>query len=232
MLRHALELRRPGRYVGQFALLLYAVMTKRRLHLWEGNTRIDLVKTYAPVYDDGSLEDVLGDIVACVRKGDAAGFVHQYPVSEVHPLDQVNHFLALFREDAPGSASLSRAAASAFAETGPGSAAAEASGELSETGAGFSAAEPAAELSALPVDLFYKRLGCITVGTVCDGDCAIDALCTVGGHADRPEVRQALRERLAGALVDRVAEKSLQHAFIACAEFLPQDGGEAEGASA
>ena len=69
-------------------------MESLRPYAWEGETRIDLVASYATAFTDRCNKQPHIEVVACCLVGQDAGVPQYVPVSETHPLSQCKHYLA------------------------------------------------------------------------------------------------------------------------------------------
>ena len=73
---------------------------------------------------------------------------------------------------------------------------------------------------AAPLEGFYSRLGIALLGTVTDGDCAIDTMCIMLGLPQTQEQRNALRDELFMYIVTRAHDRRLHDILVACCENL------------
>ena len=96
LLQLARDIRRPRAYIGYNALICFAPDRGCRPFVWEGESRTDLIATYAPWAAGRCTKECLVDAVACCMVPAVAGCGHakMVAVSETHPLNRCNHFIA------------------------------------------------------------------------------------------------------------------------------------------
>ena len=89
----AREIRRERAYVGYSAFVVFALMTKTRVFIWEGENRIDLMATFAPWAAEFCDRDAIGDAIVCTYASAKNGESVCHHVSEEHPLNAINHYI-------------------------------------------------------------------------------------------------------------------------------------------
>ena len=94
LLALAREIRRPRLYVGYSFFVLLGLTYSCRPILWEGDSSIDVVETFAPwaLEACGTACAIHG--VVCCLEATSGGQVILVPVSEDHPLHEARHFIA------------------------------------------------------------------------------------------------------------------------------------------
>ena len=100
LLRLAREIRTPCAYVGYAAFVILALRYGVRPFMWEGDTRVDIVNTYAPWQEERCNVLCAVDGVCCCLGPAVAGAATLFPVSKEHPLNECQHFLAAARIEA------------------------------------------------------------------------------------------------------------------------------------
>ena len=90
MVAFARELTRNNSYVGHFAFLACGVLKRKRLYVWEGANRVDLVRVYAPwaAFACPCTNTAVADAIACRSSGGVC-----LQVSESNPLTRMNHWI-------------------------------------------------------------------------------------------------------------------------------------------
>ena len=91
LLKLAREVRRPCAFIGYSAFLCFALHYRYRVFMWEGESRVDIIKTFAPWADSLELHDTDVDGVCCCFDPDVQEYVR---VSEDYPVSKVSHFVA------------------------------------------------------------------------------------------------------------------------------------------
>ena len=100
LLSLARQIRRPRQYLGYSFFILFALAKKCRPFLWEGDSRIDMIETYAPWMEQECVQECCVDGVCCCYEILANGQAKMVPVSEKHPLHTTRHFVAAKQMDA------------------------------------------------------------------------------------------------------------------------------------
>ena len=100
LLSLARQIRRPRQYLGYSFFILFALAKKCRPFLWEGDSRIDMIETYAPWMEQECVQECCVDGVCCCYENLANGQAKMVPVSEKHPLHTTRHFVAAKQMDA------------------------------------------------------------------------------------------------------------------------------------
>ena len=183
-------------YVGYSFFVLLALCKKCRPLMWEGASRVDIVKTFAPWALAQRLDVcVLEGVCCCLApSSDTAELL---PVSSEHPLHECRHFIGGIHTGGSAAVAGSSDGGSAAVAGSPdgGSAAVAGSSEAALAGSVPSAMLSSDERS---ITQFYDELGVTLVGTVMDGDCGLDLSCMMLGLPQTFENRQALREEPSG----------------------------------
>ena len=94
LLALAREIRQPGKYVGYSAFILMGLMHKCQPCMWEGETRINLIETFAPWATDHCTKAIIVTAIACKLIAKPGGSVECRPISTTDPLDRTSHFVA------------------------------------------------------------------------------------------------------------------------------------------
>jgi hypothetical protein len=94
LLALARRIRKPGAYVGYSAFILMGLLHKCQPCVWEGNTAIDLLATFAPWAKEHCTTEVPVTAVSCALVAKSGGAVECVPISEQHPLHETCHFVA------------------------------------------------------------------------------------------------------------------------------------------
>ena len=70
---------------------------------------------------------------------------------------------------------------------------------------------------------FYNRLGAAVLGTVMDGDCAIDTMCMMLRRPQTHDARTDIRRELHVHLMERIREPWMQDIMLACQEISAEE---------
>ncbi len=98
LLQLARDIRRPRTYVGHSAFICFALCRGCRPFIWEGASRVDIVKAYVPWASGRCKHECIVDGVCCCFEHVAGSAVAEMkPVSETHPLSRCTHFVAAVR---------------------------------------------------------------------------------------------------------------------------------------
>ena len=65
---------------------------------------------------------------------------------------------------------------------------------------------------------FYSAIGIAVLGTVCDGDCGLDAMCMMARLQQNADQRDKLREEIHDYIVQRAEEPQLHDLLVVCGE--------------
>ena len=90
----AAQIRAKKQSVGYAALAVFAILKRCRPFIWEGATRIDIVKEFAPLHTEWCHTECVVDGVWCFMEPRDAGHAVPKPVSKHFPLGKCQHFLA------------------------------------------------------------------------------------------------------------------------------------------
>lgn len=89
------SIRRPREWIGYSAFVVFALLRKVRVYVWEGRTRVDLCKAALPPWKLEELSRAPAvDAIACCAVPQDSGPPVWAPVSEDRPLIMCNHFVA------------------------------------------------------------------------------------------------------------------------------------------
>ena len=94
LLALAREIRQPRRYIGYSAFLLMGLLKKARPCVWEGDTLIDLVATFAPWAAEHCTKRCSVEAVCCCLEAQPGGYAALCALSEKHPFWECRHFVA------------------------------------------------------------------------------------------------------------------------------------------
>ncbi len=89
------SIRRPKAWIGHSAFVVFALLRKVRVYVWEGEARVDLCKVVLPPWklEELSREPAV-DAIACCAVPRDSGPPDWTPVSRDHPLWMCSHFIA------------------------------------------------------------------------------------------------------------------------------------------
>ena len=190
------QIQTPRAYVGYSAFVCFALLNKRRVCMWEGKCRVDLLETYAPWAKDTAMECAV-DGVCVAMKPAVAGPPEMCPITEELSAHSISHFVAGIRMD--------------FDTFGPSHSCGGASGP--------------SHICGTALEAFYTELGVLVVGTVADGDCGIDTMCQMVGTPQSREERYKHRQEIADFLLLRLREPWL-HEMMVCLQEVESDDVE------
>ena len=75
---------------------MFALLHKRRVHVWEGNNRVDLTKVFLPGWAYEEMPDSLKvDAAVCTGEQQKDGSRKWVPISDKHPLCTCKHYVGL-----------------------------------------------------------------------------------------------------------------------------------------
>ena len=97
MLDLARQIRRPRATVGYSFFIWFGLCERCRPVLREGDVRVDILETFAPWALDMCLNDCAVEGLCCHFEVCEGGQAMLHPVSEDHPLNECNHFIACAR---------------------------------------------------------------------------------------------------------------------------------------
>ena len=90
------EIRAPRKYIGYSAFLVFALLHKTKVYVWEGNNRVDLTKVFLPDWAYAELSDSLNvDAAVCTGEEQGDGSRKWVPISDKHPLCTCRHYVSL-----------------------------------------------------------------------------------------------------------------------------------------
>ena len=92
--RLAREIASARAYVGYVFFVILGVMRKCKPFMWEGNSRVNLVDTFAPWALDSAVAECAVDGVVCCMRSLPNGTAEMVPASDDYPLHACRHFLA------------------------------------------------------------------------------------------------------------------------------------------
>ena len=95
VLQLARHIRVQQHWVGQSAFVCFALVTGLRVHLWQGENRINVLEVYAPWALPHCTKEAVADAVVCTYLQDEeTGELMCCGVSDDMPLDRCNHYVA------------------------------------------------------------------------------------------------------------------------------------------
>ena len=94
MLALAREIRKQRTPVGYSAFVLFALLKKSAVCMWEGSVQLDLLDTFAPWAKDPETKAPPYAGIPCTLVATPGFMVECVPVSEQYPLKSVTHFVA------------------------------------------------------------------------------------------------------------------------------------------
>ena len=94
MLALAREIRKPRNPVGYSAFVLFALLKKCEVCMWEGGVHVDLLDTFAPWAKDSETKALPYAGIPCTLVATPGCMVECMPVSEKYPLRHIGHFVA------------------------------------------------------------------------------------------------------------------------------------------
>ena len=94
LLALARSIRRTRAYVGYSAFTLMGLLHKCQPCLWEGFSCINLIQTFAPEKLDECERKLALDGIPCTLEARDAGLAVCVPISPLHPLEGVGHYVA------------------------------------------------------------------------------------------------------------------------------------------
>ena len=195
----AREIKQPRKYVGESAFILFGLLKRMRVWMWQGADRIDLLGHYAPWCLTHLTHEAVVDAIACkVEKERATDerIVVWLPGTSIH---RCNHFVGCI------------SAATTASSHGDGSDGQE----------GDSCHEPIAES--------YRKLDQLVIGTIANGDCAFDVMCLMLGVERTEVTRDKLRFDMAEFLLENAENKAVIAALRLCSELtLPDAPADAD----
>ena len=98
LLQLARDIRRPRTYVGHSAFICFALCRGCRPFIWEGASRVDIVKAYVPwALGRCKHECIVDGVCCCFERVAGSAVAEMKPVSETHPLSRCTHFVAAVR---------------------------------------------------------------------------------------------------------------------------------------
>ena len=90
------EIRAPRKYIGYSAFLVFALLHKTKVYVWEGDNRVDLTKVFLPDWAYAELSDSLNvDAAVCTGEEQGDGSRKWVPISDKHPLCTCRHYVSL-----------------------------------------------------------------------------------------------------------------------------------------
>ena len=101
ILKLAREIRTPYTYVGYSFFVLLGMARKCQPHMWEGESRMNMLALFAPWSLQSAVADCAVDGVVSCMKALPSGRVQMIHVSEEHPLAECRHFIACHTLDNP-----------------------------------------------------------------------------------------------------------------------------------
>ena len=96
-LQLARQIRQPKSYIGYVAFVLFSLLKKTRMQMWEGTNKFCLIDTFAPQFKDMCTKETAVAAIPCaLTRNWQTGVVECVQISEVHQLTRMSHYVAGF----------------------------------------------------------------------------------------------------------------------------------------
>ena len=95
-LQLAREIRKPRSYIGYVAFVLFALLKKTRLQMWEGANKFCVIETFAPWAAGLCTKECAYAAIPCALHRNDKGVIQCVQISEANPLSRLSHYVAGF----------------------------------------------------------------------------------------------------------------------------------------
>ena len=93
-LRLAREIRKPKAWIGYVAFVLFALLKRTKVHVWEGDYKFNLIKHFAPWAEGHCTKECAYAAIPCGLKRSIDGLAECVQISEEAPLTRMAHWVA------------------------------------------------------------------------------------------------------------------------------------------